>query len=471
MSFKRSSPRSIATQLVLLFTPAAACLLYLGLTVFYWFVVRHATEEDNNFLADNIQLLQADLAHSSDPASFGRELGIARTGAHSTYLVRVLDRSGAVVTETAGMRELLPVAKFAPANASKFVSYRAGGRQFALGSSQFANSPYLLQVAQDRSEDDEFARNFGWLLAIVLPVAIIAAAAIAVIVARRGLRPLAEMAGSLRRTGPSHLNERIDPARWPRELQPVAIAYDDMLARLEDSFRRLSQFSADLAHELRTPVGNLLGEAQVSLTRARPAEEYRTVIESSVGEYERLSSIISNLLFLARAEGAEGQLQRETFAGAARIAKVASFYEPVAEEQGLTLACEGEGTIYADPLLFERALSNLIENGLRFTPTQGQLRVGLVSYADRSEVTVTDTGSGIAAEHLPKVFDRFYRVDPARAAQGSGLGLSLVKSIMDLHGGSATIESVSERGTKVKLIFPAASERTNVIDSNRRLAT
>lgn len=467
MSLKRSSPRSIATQLVLLFTPAAACLLYLGLTVFYWFVVRHATEEDNNFLADNIQLLQADLVHSSDPASFGRELGIARTGAHSTYLVRVLDRSGAVVTETAGMRELLPVAKFAPANASKFVSYRAGGRQFALGSSQFANSPYLLQVAQDRSEDDEFARNFGWLLAIVLPVGVLAAAAIAITVTRRCLQPLAEMARSLRRTEPSHLNERIDPARWPRELQPVAIAFDDMLARLEDSFRRLSQFSADLAHELRTPVANLLGEAQVSLTRARAPEEYRAVIESSIGEYERLSGIIANLLFLARADAAESQLQRASFNGAEKIAKVASFYEMVADEQQVKFECRGAGTIYADPMLFERALSNLIENALRFTPATGMVHLSLDTYPDRSEIKVTDSGAGISAEHLPKIFDRFYRVEPSRAARGAGLGLALVKSIAELHGGSATIESKVGQGTTVKLTFPAAevSPKDFAIDS------
>src|SRR5205814_8536456 len=140
-----------------------------------------------------------------------------------------------------------------------------------------------------------------------------ASAVIAVTLTRRGLRPLGEMTQAVERIGPAHLNEPLAPARWPRELQPLAVAFDNMLGRLEDSYRRLSQFSADLAHELRTPVANLLGEAQVTLSRTRGPEEYRQVIESNVAECERLSGIIDNLLFLARAEGAKEQINRSRF--------------------------------------------------------------------------------------------------------------------------------------------------------------
>jgi two-component system, OmpR family, heavy metal sensor histidine kinase CusS len=237
-------------------------------------------------------------------------------------------------------------------------------------------------------------------------------------------------------------------------LQPVVTAFDGMLDRLEDSFTRLSQFSADLAHELRTPIGNMLGEAQVALTRERSSEEYRSIIESAAAECERLSGIIDNLLFLARAESAEQEVERSLFNGRAALEKIASFYQTAAEDRHLNIECSGEGQIFADPTLFNRAVGNLIDNALRFTTDGGNIHISIGARDGRTEVFVRDTGSGIAPEHLPHVFDRFYRGDPSRSSAGTGLGLALVKSIVDLHGGSATIESELERGTTVILNFP-----------------
>ena len=289
----------------------------------------------------------------------------------------------------------------------------------------------------------------------MLGVGVIASALIAITVTRRGLRPLGQMRRALERVQPAHLNERIDPGRWPSELRPLAASFDDMLGRLEDSFTRLSQFSADLAHELRTPVGNMLGEAQVALTRDRRPEEYRTVIESAAAECERLSGIIDNLLFLARAESAEQQVNRSVFNGRYALEKIASFYEVSAEDAQITITCEGDADIFADPLLFNRAVGNLVENALRFTPKGGQIRISLRRSENGSEISVRDSGSGIAPEHLPRVFDRFYRGDASRSSAGTGLGLALVKSIVDLHGGSVAVESVQGRGTTVTLIFPS----------------
>jgi two-component system heavy metal sensor histidine kinase CusS len=262
------------------------------------------------------------------------------------------------------------------------------------------------------------------------------------------------MRRALERVQPAHFNERIDPGRWPSELRPLAASFDDMLGRLEDSFTRLSQFSADLAHELRTPVGNMLGEAQVALTRERRPEEYRAVIESAAAECERLSGIIDNLLFLARAESAEQQVNGSVLNGHSAIEKIASFYEVAAEESRITITCSGEADVFADSLLFNRAIGNLIENALRFTPKGGHIEISLRRVENGSEISVCDSGSGIAPEHLPRVFDRFYRADPSRSSRGTGLGLALVKSIVDLHGGSVAIESTPGRKTTVTLIFP-----------------
>jgi two-component system heavy metal sensor histidine kinase CusS len=461
MSSNRTKPRSIATQLVLLFTLCAALLLSSGLSVFYWIVVRHAFEEDNAVLVDKLAALRADLKEPDGINTVDRELKNRRTGEPAVYWVRVLDSAGNIVTETPGMNRFLPPDIFAPAQSSTSVSgsskdYQNNERLFSLVATNEAvdDRPYILQVAQDRSADERFRKQFRALLALVLGLGLIASAVIAVTVTRRGLRPLAEMRRSLERVQPGHLSERIEPMRWPLELRPLAVSFDDMLGRLEDSFIRLSQFSADLAHELRTPIGNMLGEAQVALTRERSSEEYRSVIESSAAECERLSGIIDNLLFLARAESTEQQIERSLFNGRAALEKIVSFYQTAAEDRHVNIACSGEGQIFADPALFNRAVGNLIDNALRFTTDGGNIHISIGARDGRTEVSVRDTGSGIAPEHLPRVFDRFYRGDASRSSAGTGLGLALVKSIVDLHGGSARIESELGRETTVTLVFP-----------------
>lgn len=463
MFSKSTEPRSIASQLVLLFTLAATFLLSCGLGVLYTIVVRHAVVEDNAFLADKILALRVDLDQADWQKALNDELKTPRTSEHPAYWVRVVDANGGTLTETPGMSGLLPSTIFPAAPAVQFAlpprNYRKDGRLFSVVAARqgAAGRPYTLQVAQDRSADEQFSREFGALLIAVLFVGIIASAIIAITVTKRSLRPLAKMTRSLKRTGPARLNERLAPAGWPRELQPMAAAFDEMLDRLEDSFTRLSQFSADLAHELRTPIANMLGEAEVTLTRVRTPDEYREVVESSAAECQRLSTIIDNLLFLARAEAGRGAVQQTLFDGRAAVEKIAALYETIAEEQQVSITCEGTGDIWADSVLFGRAMSNLVENALRFTPPGGKIVISIVRRAAQCEVSVTDTGAGIASEHVPRVFDRFYRADSSRSSQGTGLGLALVKSITTLHGGTTAISSEIGRGTTVTLTLPANS--------------
>jgi two-component system heavy metal sensor histidine kinase CusS len=335
-------------------------------------------------------------------------------------------------------------------------SYRTGLKLFSLVTlnEESGSQLYTLQVAQDRSSDERVERNFAVLFVMVLAGSVLGSAFIAVMVTKRGLRPLREMTESVARVGPTHLKERVTPAEWPRELKPLASAFDDMLKRLDDSFTRLSQFSADLAHELRTPIANMIGETQVALARNRTADEYRETIESTVGECERLSRIVDNLLFVARVDAAREPIARKPFDARAAVEKITAFYHALADDRHIAIGCSGEGQIYADPDLFERAIGNLLDNALRFTPENGSIRIVLSERSGDFEVAVSDTGCGIAPEHLPRVFDRFYRAESSRSSDGAGLGLALVKSIVDLHGGSAIIESNMGRGTTVKLILP-----------------
>jgi two-component system heavy metal sensor histidine kinase CusS len=455
-----SNPRSIAWQLILLFTVATSLLLACGLGVFYAIVIRHAFAEDNAVLADKVAALRADL-HESGPSVFAEELKSRQPREHTAYWIRMLDPQGRTYAETPGMGRWLPPEIFPPPQKSVspvggLKSYRRGPNLFSLVTlnEESGSQPYTLQVAQDRSSDERVERNFAVLFIMVLSGSILASAFIAVIVTKRGLRPLQEMTQSVARVGPTHLKERVIPADWPLELKPLAIAFDDMLERLDDSFTRLSQFSADLAHELRTPIANMIGEAQVALTRDRTAAEYRETIESTVGECERLSRIVDNLLFVARVDAAREPIARKRFDARAAVEKIAAFYQTVAEDHHVTVRCSGDGQIYADPDLFERALGNLLDNALRFTPGNGSIHIALSKHNTDFEVAVSDNGCGIAAEHLPRVFDRFYRAESSRSSDGAGLGLALVKSIVDLHGGSAIIESNVGRGTTVKLIFP-----------------
>ena len=460
MTGRTSKQRSIGFQLILLFTLAAGLLLACGLGIFYSIVVRHAFAEDNAVLADKMFAVSAALRENG-PSALAAELTARHAGEHTTYWIRMLDPQGRTYAQTPGMDRLLPPEIFPPPQKSAATigglkDYRAESKLFTLVAlkEESGSQPYTLQLAQDRTSDEQVERNFAWLFIAVLFGGVVASALIAIIVTRRGLRPLREMTESLGRIGPDQLKQRIGSTGWPRELQPLAIAFDQMLKRLDDSFTRLSQFSADLAHELRTPIANMLGEAQVALTRDRTAADYRETIESTVAECERLSRIVDNLLFVARVDAAREPIARKQFDARAAVEKIAEFYQTVADDHHVTITCSGNGQIYADPVLFERAVGNLLDNALRFTPENGSIQIALCQHEADFEVAISDNGCGIAAQHLPRVFDRFYRAEPSRGSDGAGLGLALVKSIVDLHGGSAGIESNLGRGTIVTLIFP-----------------
>jgi two-component system, OmpR family, heavy metal sensor histidine kinase CusS len=466
MSQSSPRPRSIASQLILLFTLAATLLLACGLGIFYWIVVRHAFAEDNAVLADKVNALQTNFEQRGGMVDgVAAEINAARSQERTPFLIRVLDPAGATIGQTPGMEMLLPVNIFPPAASRESAApeeHRVAGKLFAVTTRNALADGQLftIQVAQDRSGDEQFERKFGVLVLVVLSGSILASILIAIPVTRRGLRPLEEMRRSLERIGPTHLQERVAPANWPSELQPLAIAFDAMLKRLDDSFTRLSQFSADLAHELRTPIANMLGEAQVALSRDRSAAEYREIIESTIGECERLSGIVDNLLFVARVDAAREPVARKRFDARAAAEKIAAFYETIADDRHVAIRCSGEGQIYADPALFERAVGNLVDNALRFTPENGLIEIAVAQHDAGFAVAVSDNGCGIAAEHLPRVFDRFYRAEPSRSSDGAGLGLALVKSIVDLHGGSARIDSEVNRGTTVTLIFPPNGAKT-----------
>jgi two-component system, OmpR family, heavy metal sensor histidine kinase CusS len=200
-----------------------------------------------------------------------------------------------------------------------------------------------------------------------------------------------------------------------------------------------------------------MGEAEVALRRERTSGEYAKVIASSLEEYHRLAQLIDSLLFLARAENADLSLQKSWFQIADELANLLSYHELEATELGVALGFSGDAMLFADSTLFRRAISNVVANALRHTGSGGKVSVEVRPERDVVKILIRDNGTGIPAEHLPRLFDRFYRVDASRntAMAGTGLGLAIVKTVMDLHGGSVTIQSELRKGTLVTLEFPA----------------
>lgn len=218
-----------------------------------------------------------------------------------------------------------------------------------------------------------------------------------------------------------------------------------MMMRLEASFHQLNRFSSDIAHELRGPINNLISAASVIQTKDRSAEEYQETLAAIIEEGERLSRMISSMLFLARADNSRELLNEEWLSSAHEFEKLIGFYDILAEDKNITLVSRGDLLFYADPQLIQRALSNLLSNALRHTPENGHITLSAEIVADRVVLSVSDDGEGINPEHLPLIFDRFFRGEASRSAtENTGLGLAIVKTIAELHGGKISV--VSERG-------------------------
>ena len=267
---------------------------------------------------------------------------------------------------------------------------------------------------------------------------------------RQGLRPLQAIKLKAEGITAKRLDARLPVEAVPDELADLARTLNAMFSRLENSFRRLSDFSSDLAHEFRTPVSNLLTQTQVTLSQARSESEYREVLASNIDEFERLSRMIADMLFIAKAD--EGQIvpTREPLELSTLITGIADFHRLAADEKNVTLTCDGVGNIAGDSLMIRRAFSNLLSNAIRHTPSGGWVRL-TIGKKTRGRITidVANSGETIPAERLPRLFDRFYRAEASRTGGGaqSGLGLAIVKSIIDAHDGQ--IDASSSNGITI----------------------
>jgi two-component system heavy metal sensor histidine kinase CusS len=392
---------------------------------------------------------------------------------YQQFYIRLLDEHGVPIMTTPGMAERLDLVELASRTRgrSERPIAMAGrhGQPFRVTSATVAvgmppTHGDTVQIAIDVSQEEELlARYRLWFWGILLATSVLVPL-VGYRIARHGIRPVEEIAATARRITSTNLRERIKSEGYPSELASLAGTFNEMLVRLEESFERISRFTADIAHDLRTPVNNIRGEAEVALARSRTADEYRDVLESSLEEAVRLSELIGDLMFLARAESPLTELRRETVNIGELLTTVRDYYEASAADAGISLVVnDGAEPLNAelDRSLMLRAVSNLVSNAIAHTPPGGTVTLAATNEDAAIRIEVSDTGAGIPAEALPRVFDRFFRVDPSRSQNSgsTGLGLAIVQSILTLHGGSAEITSELGRGTRVTLRMPALAAR------------
>jgi two-component system heavy metal sensor histidine kinase CusS len=287
-------------------------------------------------------------------------------------------------------------------------------------------------------EHRHFMAVFRRAMWIALAGAIVTTTLLGIAIARGSMRPMQRLTNLAKRVSPERLGEQLNTDDVPTELIDLATAFNEMLARLDDSFRRLSNFSSDIAHELRTPVSNLLTETQVTLSKQRDVACYRDVLASNAEELERLSRMVADMLFIAKADNGLVLPQREMVNLGRQIDELFEFFEALAEEKHIAMKRSGNATVGGDRLMLRRALNNLLANALFHCPENGTIAVEVGDSQEREVmICVRNTGIPLSEEECVRLFDRFYRADPARlrSTDGAGLGLAITKSIVTAHGG------------------------------------
>ncbi len=420
----QTRPVSIATRLACFYLAATAVLLLVAAAFLYVGLARSLRTQDEHLLASKIRVLRHLLVEEQNSQALESEIEHeAGEDQLLKYYLRVVGADGHALVETPRMAELLPLRLFTDADAPRATGtvreYRdaTNGREFLLlvaWAHSFApgGETRTLHIALDTSMNRIILGDYRRHVLAVFACGAAFAAIAGIVLTRAGLRPLRVMTGTIHRITASKLDERVLAPTWPAELRDLAGAFDGMLDRLEHSFNRLTEFSADIAHAMRNPINNLRGEIEVALTRPRSPAEYQQTLGSSLEELERLSRLIEGLLFIARADNPQAALERVEFPVREEMDAVREFYEALAAERQVVVFCSGEASLRGDPALVRRAISNLVANALKFTRAGGRVSLETRVLGDGSvEITAADTGCGIAEENLPKVFERFFQVD------------------------------------------------------------
>ncbi|WP_284079334.1 heavy metal sensor histidine kinase [Herbaspirillum aquaticum] len=451
--------RSLTLRLAGLFAVAStAVLVGLGLLITST-VAKHFTEQDEQLLEKELQLIRKVVQERGAQevnSTFGEALHN-----HPDFYVYIGSSDGVTRYSTLGEATTQILAAAHAVRAGRFFAIAHGGHQEfqaikAHLKDEKSGEDLQIVVAVDTEIHEHFMRNFQTTLVLYVTGSALIVVLLSWWAARRGLAPLRAMSDKVQAISSHNFGERMPVETLPIEIADLAAKLNAMLERLERDFNRITEFSTDIAHELRTPITNLLTQTDVVLTQQRTNEAYRDTLSSNAEELQRLARTISDMLFLAQTENGISLPSHEALSLHEETAELFDFYDALAEEKEVRLQLSGEAFIKGDRLMVRRALSNLISNAMRYTPSSGSIAVSISKSATNVIVHVENDGPEIPAEHLPHLFERFYRADKSRTkadTDSAGLGLSITKAIMHAHQGDVTVKS--EQGkTCFSLIFP-----------------
>jgi heavy metal sensor kinase len=318
----------------------------------------------------------------------------------------------------------------------------------------------VAQVGQELGPLYQTTEELRLIFLVVGPFAIFWLCLGCWLLAERMLAPIIEVTGAAQRITADNLSQRLPLGNHPDELSQMVGSLNQMLDRLEKSFRRVRQFSGDASHELRTPLTILRGETEVTLRWAKTPEEFRDMLRSNMEEIDRMERIIESLLTLAKSEVGELSLEMKELSVSDLVQELYLQTRILCESKNIkvkmVLEVEEEIRIRGDELRLRQMLLNLISNGVKYTSAEGSLEIVLAREGGFARIGIVDSGIGIDAEHLPHIFDRFYRIDKARNRMdgGTGLGLAIVKWIAEAHGGSISVTSEINKGSSFSVLLP-----------------
>jgi heavy metal sensor kinase len=320
-----------------------------------------------------------------------------------------------------------------------------------------SGTAYVMQVGASLEPSRLALQHFFRLASWLVPLGILVATTAGWVMAGRSLSPVRNIIKAAQEIEVSQLDRRLPVRGTGDEIDQLAVTFNESFARLEHAIGEMKQFTASIAHELRTPLAAMRGEAEFALLHSQSLDECRNTLASQIEEFDKLSRVIQQLLTLARAESGELRMARESVDVTVLLRDLTEMFSLTAAERkiSLELDCPADLSITGDRQWLERAMFNLIDNAIKYTPDGGQVTVR--GRSDREvHLEVADTGRGISQEALPHIFERFYRADPSRSKeiQGVGLGLSLVKWIVQQHRGTIRVQSQPNQGSRFSIVLP-----------------
>lgn len=454
---------SLTTRLSLLFMLAVTAVLLVAGVTFNQLSQHHFMLLDQQTLEEKRQATQSILAEFKSADQFEQlkpELR-ALLGAHRDITAIILDHSGAVLFAEPGP-VVLPDHQQNRAGAEiwqwqdqghmfRGITAKAGAEITGQG------QPLTVILILDVTAHMHFFSTITRWFWIGLVISALVSAGLGWVVARSGLVPLRQVTQVAASISATSLKERIPLTSVPSELQQLVVSFNAMLARLDDAFVRISNFSADIAHELRTPVSNLMTQTEVVLSRSRNNEDYQETLYTNLDDLKRMSRMIDDMLFLAKADNGLIMPEHQEVVLEDVVDKLFEYYRLLADEHDIELKLQGHGRVHGDALMLHRAIANLLSNALRYTPKGKTITVSIRQSRQITELNVVNPGPVIPAEQLEQLFDRFYRGDPARregSTNNAGLGLAITRSIVTAHQGRIHCSS-GDGATVFHLEFPA----------------